>query len=103
MLKDVLSVHPNTSTGFVMQSVHSQKLGSVGSAKVRLFAFAVLGSFIVFNAEAQVSISGKDLFTETSLDYRAYANRYDPQDITGGTAYTVPSDLIGSAGADQYW
>jgi hypothetical protein len=54
-------------------------------------------------AFAQVSISSADMFNQVGLYYRAYANNYDPLDTSGGTAYPVPSGLIGSAGTNQFW
>jgi hypothetical protein len=52
---------------------------------------------------AQPVITSGDLFNQAGQYYRAYANKYDPMDPTGGTAYAVPANLIGSAGTGQLW
>lgn len=51
----------------------------------------------------QPAINSSDLFNQPGQYYRAYANRYNPLDITGGSAFVVPSNLIGSAGPNQFW
>ena len=57
----------------------------------------------LYNTQAQPVISSSDLFNQPGLYYRAHANEYDPTDISGSTAYTVPSGLIGTAGPDNFW
>jgi hypothetical protein len=54
-------------------------------------------------AHGQVTITSADMFNQVGLYYRAYANDYDPLDTTGGTAYSVPSTLIGTVGTNQFW
>ncbi len=66
-----------------------------------LLPFACLCASI--HAMGQVSITGTDIFVQPGSSYRAYGNSYDPMDLTGGTAYAVPGNLIGSAGPDQFW
>ena len=67
---------------------------------VLVVALVLLSSLIV---QAQVSISSKDMFNEPGLYYRAFGNNYDPTDPTGSTAFSVPTDLIGDPGPDQFW
>ena len=69
----------------------------------KLFLILVLVCCSAVPALSQVSISSGDMFNQIGLYYRAYANNYDPADPTGSTAFSVPSNLIGSAGPDQFW
>lgn len=72
----------------------------------KLFAasVALFGLFAgTARSSAQPVITRADLFNQTGLYYRAYANHYNPMDITGGTAYIVPPNLIGDAGPDRFW
>jgi hypothetical protein len=69
----------------------------------RCVVLLAVASSVSVVSQAQVSISANDLFNRVGLYYRAYANRYDPTDTSGSTAYTVPSGLIGSPGPDQFW
>ena len=71
-------------------------------------AFIVVGlvcfnSLLVESMQAQVSISSGDMFNQAGLYYRAFANNYEPSDPTGGTAFFVPTDLIGDPGPDKFW
>ncbi len=75
-----------------------------GLTALHLALLAVLAmAWLPVRLDAQVKIVLSDLFTQPGLYYRAYANNYDPSDTTGGTAYSVPSGLIGGVGANQFW
>jgi hypothetical protein len=85
-----------------MYSCNHSNLSTPRSRRL-LLSLVAAGLTLPLTSEAQVRITLADLFAQTGLYYRAYANRFDPQDITGGTAYVVPSNLIGNAGPDQFW
>lgn len=80
-----------------MKTTHRKKVHfSPTTLALGLFACAL-------DSSAQVVISKSDLFNQVGLYYRAHANHYNPLDISGGTAYIVPSGLIGDPGADKFW
>jgi hypothetical protein len=64
---------------------------------------ALLSVAFCFTSRAQPRIVLSDLFTKTNLYWRAYANRYDPSDSSGSTAFSVPAGLIGTAGTNNFW
>src|SRR5262245_32801021 len=77
-----------------------------GTAKFSLtarLATLSMASLCAAAVHAQVTITVADLFTKSNLYYRVYANRYDPSDVSGSSAYSVPSGLIGGAGPGQFW
>src|SRR5262245_38177907 len=78
-------------------------IGARKCASAARFTTLLGALFCAAASHAQVKITLADLFTKTNLYYRAYANRYDPSDVSGGTAYAVPAGLIGDAGPDQFW
>lgn len=82
---------------------HKRLVAGSRSKTIRnsLFLMATLAASAVGHAQVKVTLS--DLFTQPGLYYRAYANNFNSSDITGSTAYIVPSNLIGSAGPDQFW
>jgi hypothetical protein len=51
---------------------------------------------------SQVSITADDMFNQVGLYYLAYSNPFDPTSLTP-TSWTVPSTLIGHAGASNIW
>jgi hypothetical protein len=64
---------------------------------------AAIYAVLAVSAQAQVKITLADFFTKTNLYYRSYANKYDPSDTSGSTAYQVPTGLIGDAAPNQFW
>src|SRR5262245_19469970 len=86
-----------------LEGTGKNSIGARNRASALRFATILSAIFCAATSEAQVKITLSDLFTKTNLYYRAYANRYDPSDVSGGTAYAVPAGLIGDAGPDQFW
>jgi hypothetical protein len=72
-----------------------------GSCFHALIIWAALSVPVI--TSGQVAITGSDMFNQPGLYYRAHVNHFEPMDISGGTAYVVPSNLIGSAGANRFW
>lgn len=85
---------------------HDSTQSAVGaqlSKVTRLFSTVLAFASGTFFSQSQPVITAGDLFNQVGQYYRAYSNQFDPMDISGGTAYIVPGDLIGSAGPDQFW
>jgi len=89
---------------YSMHSVVSGEFSLVRLCGRSRFLIAVLTALACgASTKAQVRVTLSDFFTKTNLYYRAYANKYDPSDTSGSTAFAVPAGLAGTEGPNQFW